>query len=190
MKTSAAFPLRRALLDTAILTALTQFVLGAIECFQGAVHFSTQPGLKVNTLRWFNQAEFVEVKLGESQMNFSKSTTLCCATSRQCRKLPTRTVQNPGKLSKGSNSFYEKKTWSTLQVNLEWKPCNAIWNKLRCLTLTWKGLNPQTQHHSEDSSTCHSPTQNDNEVHHVPAVPQVRALVECKSQSNDFYSSF
>lgn len=76
-----------------------------------------------------------------------------------------------------------------LQVKVEWKPCNEIRNKWRCLTLTWKGLN-QTQHHSEDSSTCHLPTQDNNEVHHIPAVPQVRALVECKSQSNDFYSSF
>lgn len=35
----------------------------------------------------------------------------------------------------------------------------------------------------------HLPAQDDNEVHDVPAVPQVRAFVEYKSQSNDFYSS-
>lgn len=150
MKTSAAFPLRRALLDTAVLTALTQYLFLAMECFQGAVHFSTQPGLKVNTLRWFNQAEFVEVKWGENPLNFSKFTTLCCATSHQCRKSPTRT-HSTHLQCKIQENYQKVQTIFTrrklaLQVKVEWKPCNEIWNKWRCLTLTWKGLNQQTQH--------------------------------------------
>lgn len=194
MKASAAFPLRRALLDTAVLTALAQYLFLAMKCFQGAVHFSTQPGLKVNTLpRWFNQAEFNEVKWGESPLNFSKIHNLVLRNILPIQKVARKDtlyksiVQKTGKLSKGPANFTRRKL--DLQVKAEWKPCNEIRNKWRCLTLTWKGLN-QTQHHSEDSSTCHLPTQDNNEVHHIPAVPQVRALVECKSQSNDFYSSF
>lgn len=103
-----AFPMRRALLDTAVLTAQAQYLFLSMKCFQGAVHFSTQPGLKVNTLPiWFNQAEFNEVKWSDSLQNFSKSTTLCCLTSSQFRKWPASThkkttVKNEGNISKGA----------------------------------------------------------------------------------------
>lgn len=91
MKYAAAFPLRRALLDTFVLTALKQYLFLAIECFQGVVHFSSQSGLKVITLpRWFNQTEFNEVKWGKSPANSSKPTTLCCATYCQCRMYSAR----------------------------------------------------------------------------------------------------
>ncbi len=76
---------------TLVLTALKQYLFLGIECFQGVVHFSTQSGLKVITLpRWVNQTEFNEVKWGKRPANLSKPTTLCCATSCQCRMLSAR----------------------------------------------------------------------------------------------------
>lgn len=34
------------------------------------------------------------------------------------------------------------------------------------------------------------PTQDHNEIHDIPSIPQIWALVENKSQSNDFNASF